>query len=433
MNSKTHIPFWFLTLGLLGACGEPSEEATQPVDRVQVAALGEPVGDYPSYDERVLLYLTNRLRTEPSAFNPEPPYPPTPPLRYDVSLGHAARFHATHIQEADCWCEDHSSCCELEAITDGAQCAGAVTGCGATDAATRVQMFSPAYSGENMARGQMSPAAAIEGWTFSPGHWANINNGGHRLLGTGGFNNAWVQDFGTGGNPPIIGDGIHFSNGQSTTFGATYYQAGGGPRVALAIVDGECHDLQLAYGSAEHGAFEVSAPLEPGCHRYYFHFTDSNGNELTYPSTGSLGASVGGAECPLFLEERPADTCSPSGQSCETGDTRACYTGPFGTRDVGECSTGAERCVAGQWTGECRGDLLPSDELCGNGLDDDCDEAVDEDCPSIEDVGPDADAEIVATKGNDQGGCNSVDGHPGGLILVIMMGLIVRRRRKNVA
>ncbi|MEZ4461213.1 MAG: CAP domain-containing protein [bacterium] len=413
---------------LLASCGEVLE----PVSTVEVRreALGEPQGDYPSYDERVLLYLTNRLRAEPDAFNPDSPYPPTPPLRYDLALNHAARFHAKHIQEADCWCEDHSSCCALEAIDDGAQCGGAVTGCGATDAASRVQMFSPAYSGENMARGQVSPAQAIDGWTFSPGHWANINTGSHRLLGPGGYQNAWVQDFGSGGNPPVIGDGIHFAQGQATTFGASYYQAGPGPRAAIVIVDGECHDLELAYGTAEHGAFETSLTLEPGCHRYYFHFTDGNGNALTYPSVGSLGASIGGAECPLYLEERPADTCSPSGQSCQTGDTRACYTGPFGTRDVGACVSGAERCVGGQWTGECRGDVHPSDELCGDGIDDNCDGEVDEGCATTEDVGAD-DGSTVTTepkKESDASGCASAQGQTS-LILLLLAGLLARRQR----
>lgn len=436
LRMKTTTTFGLMAALFLSACGDDrfdsTSEPTPGGQATRQAALGEPVGDYPSYDERVLLYLTNRLRTEPQAFNPEPPYDPTPPLRYDVALGRAARFHAQHIQDANCWCEDHSSCCELEAIEGGAQCAGPVTGCGATDAATRVQMFSSAYSGENMARGQATPAQAIEGWTFSPGHWANINEAGHRLLGTGAFDGAWVQDFGSGGNPPVIGDGIHFSNGQSTTFGATFYQPSGtGPQVALAIVQGVCHDLELVNGTAVHGAFEVSVALEPGCHRYYFHFTDANGNDLTYPSAGSFGVGVGGAECPFYLEERPADTCSPSGQTCETGDTRACYTGPFGTRDVGLCASGAERCVGGQWTGECRGDVHPAEEMCGNGLDENCDGSADEGCPEP-DAGTQPDLSPQPQASDAEEGCSTANGGQYGLILSVLAGMMARRRWRTV-
>lgn len=411
------------------SCGD----VVPPANHVRTAALGEPVGEYPSYDERVLLYLTNRLRAQPDAFNPDSPYPPTPPLRYDVELGHAARFHAKHIQEADCFCEDHSSCCQLQPTLDGAECAGPIMGCGGTAASDRVRMFSSAYSGENMARGQMSPEQAIDDWTSSPGHWANINSATHQLLGPGALNNAWVQDFGSGGTPLVIGDGIHLANGASTTFGASFYQSGTGPQVALVIVDGECHDLDLVYGTPAHGAFETSVSLVPGCHRYYFHFTDSHGDALTYPSSGSLGASVGGMECPLYLQERPADTCSPSGQSCETGDTRACYTGPFGTRDIGVCLAGAERCVGGQWTGECRGEVHPTAEICDNGLDDNCDDVVDEGCQSTEDGSVDAGADGGAEgqtveHWSNSSGCTSTQGSPS-LIMLALAGMMTRRRR----
>ena len=37
-----------------------------PVARLQ-DALGQPNGDYPSYDERVVLYATNRARSDPAA------------------------------------------------------------------------------------------------------------------------------------------------------------------------------------------------------------------------------------------------------------------------------------------------------------------------------------------------------------------------------
>lgn len=432
---------WFYIMLATLAAGGCVSEIESSRDDTRRLALGEPIGDFPSLSERQVLYLTNRARSEPAAFNPGDPYPATPPLRWDLSLSEAARFHARHIAEEDCWCEDHSSCCELTEVGGVVQCAGPSTGCGVTSSEARVALFSSAYRGENMAQGYPTARAAIEGWTTSPGHWANMNSGSATLLGAGHFAPAWVQDFGAGGSAPIVGDGIHLSNGQGATFGATFYQpSSDGPQSALVIVDGMCHELELAYGEPGHGAFETSVSLAPGCNRYYFYFRDQNGNDITYPSTGSLGVASDGSECPLFIETRPADTCSPSGQACRTGDSRACYTGPFGTRDEGICASGFERCISGQWTGECVGEVGPeSGDICGNGLDDNCDGAVDETCAAPEDVGevdmgsqPDVDMPVDIDTGQaiapdarpESGGCSVSDATHTNDLDLLLIGLI---------
>ena len=65
----------------------------------------------------------------------------------------------------------------------------------------------------------------------------------------------------------------------------------------------------------------------------------------------------------------------------------ACYTGPEGTVNVGLCKPGEVYCSYGTWGNDndssglftpnyCKGEVLPSDEIC-NGLDDDCDGEVD--------------------------------------------------------
>ena len=76
------------------------------------------------------------------------------------------------------------------------------------------------------------------------------------------------------------------------------------------------------------------------------------------------------------------ETCS-SGQclaeSCDPGKTVDCYGGAAGTKDVGPCRGGQRTCDAsGNW-GSCVGEVLPGQELCGNGLDDNCSGQVDED------------------------------------------------------
>lgn len=404
-------------LVLASACGNAEQSA--PLSR-RAQPIGEPTDGYPSYPERVVLYLTNRARTEPEAFNAQEPYEPTPPLRFDADLAKAARWQARHIIEQSCWCEDHSSCCDMQAADEGGQCAGASGTCGATGPSERVGYWSAQYTGENAAKGYQSAQAAVDGWIHSSGHWANINNGGHDLLGPGNFQTGWVQDFGAASQPPpVAADGIHFGSQTNQTFGITYYQPDtGGPQTILAIVDGECHELDLAYGQPDHGAFEATLSLDPGCHRYYFHVTDGDGAEHVYPSQGSLGAAVGQTDdCPLFSGNRPADTCSPSGQSCETGQTRPCYTGPWGTEGVGICQSGTERCIGGQWTGECRLETVAAGaEICDNGLDDDCNGQIDDGCAAGSDAGP-ADAGSSTSGHSSSGGCTLAGSTPTGSAL----------------
>lgn len=437
-------------LGLLG-CGVPpasslGEDAAFAIRR---AGLGEEIEPgTPSHQERVILYLTNRARSEPDKFNPEEPYPPTPPVRYDLQLSKAARFHAEQIAEADCWCEDHSSCCDLVGEGEETTCSSPPTGCGGTDAATRVSKWSPSYSAENMARDYPSGASAVDGWIHSSGHWQNMN-ADHSMLGVGQYEaRAWVQDFGRGGPlPPVIGDGVHFQDAGATRFGITYYQPGtGGPQSILLILDGECVDLDLAAGEPDHGAFEVTRQPTSGCHRYYFYVRDGNGQDHVYPEEGSLGVAIGNADgCPLYDTNRPADTCSPAGQGCMTGDTRPCYTGPFGTRDVGACAAGVERCIGGQWTGECRLEVLPSaQDTCQDAIDNDCDGVVDEECVDEDDAGmepaPDmnvgGEAMDGAGDGEAPGGCSvarqrGTGGKAPLLLLALLLGFRWRRVSAN--
>lgn len=64
-------------------------------------------------------------------------------------------------------------------------------------------------------------------------------------------------------------------------------------------------------------------------------------------------------------------TCVAGACQCVTGATRPCYSGPFGTANVGTCRKGTQSCSANAW-GACTGEVVPTAESC-NGLDDDCD------------------------------------------------------------
>jgi hypothetical protein len=67
-----------------------------------------------------------------------------------------------------------------------------------------------------------------------------------------------------------------------------------------------------------------------------------------------------------------------TGACSNAGATRACYDGAAGTKGVGPCSGGTQTCDGTVW-GPCVGETVPRGELCGNGVDDNCNGMTDED------------------------------------------------------
>ena len=67
-----------------------------------------------------------------------------------------------------------------------------------------------------------------------------------------------------------------------------------------------------------------------------------------------------------------------NGCSCAAGETRACFPADPALVGVGVCREGTETCGPGggdnAW-GDCSGAVLPGDEVCGDGIDQDCDGA----------------------------------------------------------
>ncbi|MFQ5647945.1 MAG: hypothetical protein ACE5FW_01800 [Candidatus Aenigmatarchaeota archaeon] len=62
---------------------------------------------------------------------------------------------------------------------------------------------------------------------------------------------------------------------------------------------------------------------------------------------------------------------------CSNGAQQACGI------DVGVCEHGVQVCSGYKW-GPCTGGIEPENEVCGNGLDDDCDGYLDEGCRGVE-------------------------------------------------
>ncbi len=123
-------------------------------------------------------------------------------------------------------------------------------------------------------------------------------------------------------------------------------------------------------------------------------------------------------------EPPPLELCGPTGEGNgldDNGDGRIdegclpcmlpggaprlnqpCYSGPLHTLGVGVCRGGLMDCGSdGQWEA-CRGEVVPSEEICGDGLDNDCDGLIDESCPLCIATGPEV--------------CDGVDNDCNGLI-----------------
>ncbi len=65
--------------------------------------------------------------------------------------------------------------------------------------------------------------------------------------------------------------------------------------------------------------------------------------------------------------------------SCEPNEVKNCYSGPEGTVGNGPCTAGTTTCRSdGMGFGPCMGEVLPQQEDCSNGVDDDCNTFVDD-------------------------------------------------------
>jgi len=116
--------------------------------------------------------------------------------------------------------------------------------------------------------------------------------------------------------------------------------------------------------------------------------------------TSTLGgtSAVGAPSAPASEAGAPAFGGGDAGggnESCAPGTTRACFPFATGAAGIGACKAGAQACSRagefGTW-GECAGAAGPSAEVCGDGVDNDCNGTADDACAP--EAGAPIDAEI---------------------------------------
>lgn len=89
--------------------------------------------------------------------------------------------------------------------------------------------------------------------------------------------------------------------------------------------------------------------------------------------TGGTGGTGGAGSTATTGTTSTTGTGGEGGKACVPGTTMACYDGPAGTENVGECKSGTATCEQdGSAYGLCMGQVLPAAEDCATKADQNC-------------------------------------------------------------
>lgn len=273
--------------------------------RGDAGTYGEPTGDSPSWEERVVLLMTNAVRVDPagykasygSDFQPAmgpnvltSTYPAVAPVHLNAALGQSARFHSEDMATNGCF---------------------QLASCDGTSMRRRVASYYDLSTmlAENFSRGLTDPRQAVNQWLCAPNGSCCVDGAGcdvprtiimdsaFEALGVGraspstsAYGPYWTQDFGGAAAtpaPPLV-DGSHlFYPSQSTTFAATF--ASSNPPMSVSVViDGATTPLSLALGTPTSGHWAVRTDTAGACRSYYFEAVDAQGVTWRYPAHGVL-------------------------------------------------------------------------------------------------------------------------------------------------
>ncbi len=109
-------------------------------------------------------------------------------------------------------------------------------------------------------------------------------------------------------------------------------------------------------------------------------------------SIGFVVVALALAACGPSVRANGDDNPDPNGP-CTPGTVADCYSGQNGTEGVGPCQGGKRTCDPGGTWSQCVGEVVPVQEMCTDGIDNNCNGMVDEDV--------DADGDGVTTCGGD--------------------------------
>jgi streptogramin lyase len=129
--------------------------------------------------------------------------------------------------------------------------------------------------------------------------------------------------------------------------------------------------------------------------------SDECGNIVDDDCDGSIDE-----DCDCDPGCRCEDTGAGPECECHPPINQPCYSGPPSTGSAGLCHGGLRDCLDSgggvyRWSA-CEGEVLPSDEVCDDGLDQDCDNTADDGCTAVSDA--DGDGYTVAA-----GDCDDAD------------------------
>ena len=251
-----------------------------------LGGYGDAIDSYPWYEERDIFLWTNAARVDPEAFEDaynaggcsvddfsDDERTPKAPVQTNYLLNQTARSHSIDMYDNDFF--DHTG-------SDGSSPSDRAASFGYTNGVS-----------ENIATGYSDGwDVVMHGWMCSTtGHRENIMTAGWDELGTGVKGAKMTQNFGTGGvGRRAVSMGIHAPEKPlgSVEFLADCYVEGG-PDELIVVYDGQPFDMDLLYGEAGQGIYQVELDIDSdGCHQYFFQ-VDVAGEYVRYPEEGSYG------------------------------------------------------------------------------------------------------------------------------------------------